>query len=146
MEDIAEMIQQFGFPIVAMLGLGYFVYFVWNTITEKIDPATEDMKVTIIKLIDQIRMMDNDMIRLQKKLDTVLQNFLVEFSEYSEKKTLWYLKCNAKFVKAATPTGDSIQFNKILKTLLRIVQSLKIDGGNVTPIFIGQQNLFTNSC
>ena len=73
MEDIAEMIQQFGFPIVAMLGLGYFVYFVWNTITEKIDPATEDMKVTIIKLIDQIRMMDNDMIRLQKKLDTVLQ-------------------------------------------------------------------------
>ena len=73
MEDIAEMIQQFGFPIVAMLGLGYFVYFVWNTITEKIDPATEDMKVTIIKLIDQIRMMDNDMIRLQKNLDTVLQ-------------------------------------------------------------------------
>ena len=73
MEDIAEMIQQFGFPIVAMLGLGYFVYFVWNTITEKIDPATEDMKITIIKLIDQIRMMDNDMIRLQKKLDTVLQ-------------------------------------------------------------------------
>ena len=73
MEDIAEMIQQFGFPIVAMLGLGYFVYFVWNTITEKIDPATEDMKVTIIKLIDQIRMMDNDMIRLLKKLDTVLQ-------------------------------------------------------------------------
>jgi|TARA_Y100000289_G_C3927021_1_gene154052 hypothetical protein len=73
MEDIAEIIQQFGFPIVAMLGLGYFVYFVWNTITEKIDPATEDMKITIIKLIDQIRMMDNDMIRLQKKLDTVLQ-------------------------------------------------------------------------
>ena len=31
------------------------------------------MKITIIKLIDQIRMMDNDMIRLQKKLDTVLQ-------------------------------------------------------------------------
>ena len=38
MEDIAEIIQQFGFPILAMLGLGYFVYFVWTTITEKIDP------------------------------------------------------------------------------------------------------------
>ena len=73
MEDIAEMIQQFGFPIVAMLGLGYFVYFVWTTITEKIDPATEEMKITVLKLIDQIRLMDNDMIRLQKKLDTVLQ-------------------------------------------------------------------------
>ena len=73
MEDIALIIQQFAFPILAMLGLGYFVYFVWTTITEKIDPATEQMKVTVLKLIDQIRMMDNDMIRLQKKLDTVLQ-------------------------------------------------------------------------
>ena len=73
MEDIAEIIQQFAFPILAMLGLGYFVYFVWTTITEKIDPATEEMKMTVLKLIDQIRMMDNDMIRLQKKLDTVLQ-------------------------------------------------------------------------
>jgi uncharacterized membrane protein len=73
MEDIAEIIQQFGFPILAMLGLGYFVYFVWTTITEKIDPAIEEMKMTVLKLIDQIRMMDNDMIRLQKKLDTVLQ-------------------------------------------------------------------------
>ena len=73
MEDIALVIQQFGFPIIAMLGLGYFVYFVWTTKTEKIDPATEQMKMTVLKLIDQIRMMDNDMIRLQKKLDTVLQ-------------------------------------------------------------------------
>ena len=73
MEDIAEIIQQFGFPILAMLGLGYFVYFVWTTITQKIDPAIEEMKITILKLIDQIRMMDNDMIRLQKNLDTVLQ-------------------------------------------------------------------------
>ena len=31
------------------------------------------MKITILSLIDQIRMLDNDMIRLQKKLDTVLQ-------------------------------------------------------------------------
>ena len=73
MEDAAEIVQQFGFPIIAMLGLGYFVYFVWTTITEKIDPATEEMKMTVLKLIDQIRMMDNDMIRLQEKLDTVLQ-------------------------------------------------------------------------
>ena len=73
MEDIAEVIQQFGFPILAMIGHGYFVYFVWTTITEKIDPATEEMKTTVLKLIDQIRMMDNDMIRLQEKLDTVLQ-------------------------------------------------------------------------
>ena len=82
MEDAAEAVQQFGFPIIAMLGLGYFVYFVWTTITEKIDPATEDMKMTVLKLKDQIRMMDNDMIRLQEKLDTVLQ-----MKENERKKT-----------------------------------------------------------
>ena len=49
MEDIAEIIQQFGFPITAMIGLGYFVFFVWKTITQKIDPATEEMHATLIK-------------------------------------------------------------------------------------------------
>jgi prefoldin subunit 5 len=73
MQGVIDAIQQFGFPIVAMVGLGYFVYFVWTTVTENIDPAIEEMKMTILQLIDQIRMLDNDMIRLQKKLDTVLQ-------------------------------------------------------------------------
>jgi hypothetical protein len=31
------------------------------------------MHMTLIKLIDQIRMLDNDMIRLQQKVNTVLQ-------------------------------------------------------------------------
>ena len=71
--DIVSAIQQFGFPIVAMVGLGYFVYFVWTTITQVINPAIKEMHVTLIKLIDQIRMLDNDMIRLQQKVNTVLQ-------------------------------------------------------------------------
>jgi hypothetical protein len=71
--DIVSAIQQFGFPIVAMVGLGYFVYFVWTTITQVINPAIKEMHITLIKLIDQIRMLDNDMIRLQQKVNTVLQ-------------------------------------------------------------------------
>lgn len=73
MQDAIDAIQQFGFPVVMMVGLGYFVYYVWTTITEKIDPATEEMHITLIQLIDQVRMLDQDMIRLQKKLDTVLE-------------------------------------------------------------------------
>ena len=73
MSGVIDAIQQFGFPVVMMVGLGYFVYFVWTTITEKIDPAIEKSKITLIQLIDQIRMLDQDMIRLQKKLDTVLE-------------------------------------------------------------------------
>ena len=71
--NIVQLITDFGFPIVAMVGLGYFVYFVWVMITKVINPTIKDMHITIIKLIDQIRMLDNDMIRLQQKVNTVLQ-------------------------------------------------------------------------
>ena len=54
-------------------GLGYFVYYVWRTIIKIINPAIKSMHMGLIKLIDQIRMLDNDMIRLQEKVDTVLQ-------------------------------------------------------------------------
>tara|TARA_R110000824_G_scaffold37643_7_gene115737 strand:+ start:2050 stop:2295 length:246 start_codon:yes stop_codon:yes gene_type:complete len=70
---ISQLITEFGFPIVAMVGLGYFVYFVWVTITKVINPTIKTMHFSIIKLIDQIRMLDNDMIRLQQKVNTVLQ-------------------------------------------------------------------------
>ena len=73
MPGVIEAVQQFGFPVVAMVGLGYFVYFVWTTITKVINPAIKNMHFTIIKLIDQVRMLDNDMIRLQQKVNTVLQ-------------------------------------------------------------------------
>ena len=46
--DIAKLVQDFGFPVVMVGGLGYFVYFVWQTITNKIDPAVSEMKTTII--------------------------------------------------------------------------------------------------
>jgi len=71
--DIAQLVTDFGFPVVMVVGLGYFVYFVWQTITRKIDPAVEQMKTTIIRLTDQLRLLDQDMIRLQMKVNTVLE-------------------------------------------------------------------------
>ena len=73
MESIVANIQQYGFPIVAMVGLCYFVYYVWQTMINFIGPAIKEMHFALIKLIDQIRMLDNDMIRLQQKVNTVLQ-------------------------------------------------------------------------
>ena len=51
----------------------YFVYFVYQTILNKVDPAVDQMKLTIIRLIDQLRLLDQDMIRLQEKVNTVLE-------------------------------------------------------------------------
>tara|TARA_R110000824_G_scaffold381968_1_gene575017 strand:+ start:1671 stop:1976 length:306 start_codon:yes stop_codon:yes gene_type:complete len=71
--DVAQVVSEFGFPVVMVVGLGYFVYFVWQTITNTIDPAVQEMKGTIIRLTDQLRLLDQDMIRLQQKVNTVLQ-------------------------------------------------------------------------
>jgi hypothetical protein len=70
--DITVLIKDFGFPIVMAVGMGYFVYFVYQTIMLKVNPAIGEMKTTIIRLIDQMRLLDQDMIRLQEKVNTAL--------------------------------------------------------------------------
>jgi len=70
--DIVKIVSEFGFPVVMVVGLGYFVYFVWQTITTVISPAIKDMSKTIIRLTDQLRLLDQDMIRLQQKVNTAL--------------------------------------------------------------------------
>ena len=71
--DVVQIVSDFGFPVVMVVGLGYFVYFVWQTVTNVIDPAVQEMKATIIRLTDQLRLLDQDMIRLQQKVNTVLE-------------------------------------------------------------------------
>lgn len=71
--QVSEAINKFGFPIVAALGLGYFVYYVWTWATQKVDPVINDANMTLIALIDRIRMLDNDLIRLNQKLSMILE-------------------------------------------------------------------------
>ena len=71
--DIVEIVQKFGFPTVMVIGLGYFVFFVWQTITKTIDPAVQEMKTTIIRLTDELRKLDQDMIRLKEIVETVVR-------------------------------------------------------------------------
>ena len=71
--DVAALIKDFGFPIVMCVSLGDFVYYIWGAIQNMINPAINSQHMALIKLIDQVRMLDNDIIRLQEKIDTVLQ-------------------------------------------------------------------------
>lgn len=71
--DIVTAIKDFGFPIVAAVGMLYMIYFVWKTITEQIEVKLSEASTTLIGLIDRIRMLDNDIIRLQQKLDTAIE-------------------------------------------------------------------------
>ena len=55
------------------VGLGYFIYYVWWFIGEHIEPQIEKMHFALIKVIDQVRMLDQDLIRLQQKVNVVLE-------------------------------------------------------------------------
>ena len=71
--DIAQLISDFGFPIVMAVGLGYFIYYIWWFVGEQLEPEIEKMHFQLIKVIDQTRMLDQDLIRLQQKVDVVLE-------------------------------------------------------------------------
>jgi len=71
--DIAQAISDYGFPIIAAMGMGYFIYFIWKWVTETIDPVLGETQFTLIKLVDRVRMLDNDLIRLNMKLSMVLE-------------------------------------------------------------------------
>ena len=89
--DIAQLIADFGFPVVMVVGLGYFVYFIWTTVTEEVEPALEEMKATIIRLTDSLRLLDQDQIRLSVKLATLekrekeMQNETAESKDKKQK-------------------------------------------------------------
>ena len=73
--ELANAINQYGFPIIAAMGLGYFVYYVWQWVTTEIKPVVGEASSTLIKLVDRIRMLDNDMIRLNTKLSMILEHY-----------------------------------------------------------------------
>jgi hypothetical protein len=87
MEEFADLINKYGFPIVAAGGLGYFVYYVWKWVTEEIDPVIGESNKVLIELIDRIRMLDNDLIRLNQKVNVILSLREREQNEAHNKDT-----------------------------------------------------------
>jgi hypothetical protein len=81
---VAELVKQYGFPIVSSVGMGYFVYFIYKFVTDKLMPLIGETNVILVALIDRVRMLDNDMIRLQQKVSVVLQ-IKEDHDEYKSK-------------------------------------------------------------
>lgn len=70
--DIAALISKYGFPIVAAGGMGYMVFYVWTWVTKEIKPVLSESNNVLIQLIDRVRMLDNDLIRLTQRVNVVL--------------------------------------------------------------------------
>ena len=88
MNDIVDAINKYGFPIVAAGGMGYFVYFVWKWVTKEIKPVLSDSNKVLIDLIDRIRMLDNDLIRLNQKVNVILSLREKEENEAHKKNNI----------------------------------------------------------
>ena len=70
---IIEILNQYGFATLAAIAMGYFIYFIYTFVTTQIIEKLDKAQNTTIALIDRIRMLDNDLIRLRSKLNTVLE-------------------------------------------------------------------------
>lgn len=71
--DVIELVNQYGLPIVVACGMGYFIFFIWKYVTTQIKPKLGETAVVLIALIDRIRMLDNDLIRLDQKLNIFIE-------------------------------------------------------------------------
>ena len=70
---IIDLLNQYGFATVAAIAMGWFIYFIYNYVTGQIIEKLDKAQMNTISLIDRIRMLDNDLIRLRSKLNTVLE-------------------------------------------------------------------------
>jgi hypothetical protein len=68
---ILEILNQYGFATLAAIAMGWFIWFIYNFITQE------------VMLLDKIRRLDNDLIRIKTKLNTVLT--LREQEKYKNK-------------------------------------------------------------
>jgi hypothetical protein len=72
MGEIADAVNKYGFPIVMAVGMGFIIKYVWEWATKEVKPVISEANSVLIALIDRIRMLDNDLIRLNQKVNTVL--------------------------------------------------------------------------
>ena len=81
--DVLQILEQYGFATLAAIAMGYFIYFIYNYVTTQIIEKLDNTMKVLIALIDRVRMLDNDIIRLRTKVNTAL-----DLREKQKKKTL----------------------------------------------------------
>ena len=69
---IIEILNQYGFATLAAIAMGWFIYFIYTLITQEVTKKLSEASTALISLIDKIRRLDNDIIRLRTKLNTII--------------------------------------------------------------------------
>ena len=71
--SVVDILNQYGFATLAAIAMGYFIYFIYKFTTENLKNKLGEANMALFGLLDRIRMLDNDLIRLRSKLNTVLE-------------------------------------------------------------------------
>ena len=79
--NFVQFVEQYGMPLAMAGGMGYFIFFIWKYVTTQIKPKLGATFTVLVALLDRIRMLDNDLIRLDQKL-----NIFIEMDEEIQKR------------------------------------------------------------
>ena len=69
---VIEILNQYVFATLAAIAMGWFIYFIYTYITQEVTKKLSDASGALIQLIDKIRRLDNDIIRLRSKVNTII--------------------------------------------------------------------------
>ena len=69
---VLEILNQYGFATLAAIAMGWFIWFIYNFITQEVTSKLGEASKALIVLLDKIRRLDNDLIRIKSKLNTIL--------------------------------------------------------------------------
>lgn len=70
-KELVNLVNDFGFPVVLAVLMMGFIWYMFKYVTNQLKPKLGEANTVLIGLLDRIRMLDNDLIRLKAKIDTV---------------------------------------------------------------------------
>jgi hypothetical protein len=107
--DVVDLVNKYGFPIVMAVGMGFIIKYVWEWATKEVKPVISDANTVLIALIDRIRMLDNDLIRLNQKVNTVLhlRGKTIEYERVEAEKHINNVNHHKKSEDDAAASGGS---------------------------------------
>ena len=69
---LLEILNEYGFATMAAIAMGWFIWFIYTFRTQEVTKKLGEASTALISLIDKIRRLDNDIIRLRTKLNTII--------------------------------------------------------------------------
>ena len=70
--ELLEILNEYGFATMSAVAMGWFIWFIYTFITQEVTKKLGEASSALISLIDKIRRLDNDIIRLRTKLNTII--------------------------------------------------------------------------